>query len=145
MLCLWILRCEVQAHVNEVILCLPQPLGSFPHVCAHSTVRLSGGSQLHLGDSEAGLQEDPLPGKSVWSVQPQLLLNPESVTRCSYSAADTGRDWPQLVPCIDGVGASAVWSSKWKPRIYEKQMFEMNNYFTEPQMFVAGQSVSVFH
>lgn len=42
-----------------------QPLGSFPHLCPECAVRLSGGSQLHLGNSEAGLQEDTLPGKSV--------------------------------------------------------------------------------
>lgn len=65
-----------------MILSLPQPLGSVSHVCPHRAGRLQGGSQLHLGDAEAGLQEDALPRESVRPVQPQLVARNE-VTFCS--------------------------------------------------------------
>ena len=73
-------------------------------MCPHGTVRLSGGSQLHLGDSEAGLQEDALPGKSVRPVQPQLIAQHKLTSRCSYPAADrpADHDEARLVLCIDG-------------------------------------------
>ncbi len=114
--------------------CSPQPLGSFPHVCPHRAVRLSGGSQLHLGDSEAGLQEDALPGKSVRPVQPQLLSKHEFTSCCPHPAADrhADHDRARLVFCIDGSrgwgdgrgeeglkspSGSVLWSSSLKPRI----------------------------
>lgn len=95
--------------VDLMMLCLPQPLGSVPHVRPHGAVRLSGGSQLHLGDSEAGLQEDALPGKSVRPVQPQLLSRPKFTSHRPRPAADghAGHDRARLVPCIEerwGVG-----------------------------------------
>lgn len=84
---------------------LPQPLGSVPHVCPHSAVRLSGGSQLHLGDPEAGLQEDPLPGEPVWPVQPQLLSHCTLGSCCPHPASGAGPDWIKWSPCIDGTWA----------------------------------------
>lgn len=96
--------------VDLMMLCLPQPLGSVPHMCPHGAVRLSGGSQLHLGDSEAGLQEDALPGKSVRPVQPQLLSQHEFTSRCPDPAPDrhADRDRARLVLCIDGGGGEEM-------------------------------------
>lgn len=79
-------------------------------MCPHSAVRLPGGSQLHLGDSAAGLHEDALPGKSVRPVQPQLLAQNKFTSRCRCPAPDrrADPDQAQLVPCInqDGRGGS---------------------------------------
>lgn len=119
---------NVRHSADLIILYLPQPLGSFPHLCPEGAVRLSGGSQLHLGDSEAGLQEDTLPGKSVWSVQSQLLSQSKFTSRCFHPAADAGFDWAQLGFCIGGAGvglwgglrvhwASVLLSLNFKPRI----------------------------
>lgn len=103
------LNCELHGRCGAdltMILCLPQPLGSLPHMCPHRAVRLSAGSQLHLGDSEAGLQEDALPRKSVRPVQPQLLSQHKLSPRCSYPATDghAGPDWTRLVLYIDWGG-----------------------------------------
>lgn len=65
--------------------------------------RLSAGSQLHLGDSEAGLPADAVPGKSVRPVQPQLLAQDRFASRSRRSAAGwrADPDWAKLVVCID--------------------------------------------
>lgn len=86
------------------LLCLPQPLGSFPHMCPDGAVWLSGGSQLHLGDTEAGLQEDALPRESVRPVQPQLFSQHKFTSCCTYPATDrhADHDWALLVLSISG-------------------------------------------
>lgn len=65
--------------------------------------RLSAGSQLHLGDSEAGLPADAVPGKSVRPVQPQLLVQDKFAPHSRRSAAGwrADPDWAKLVVCID--------------------------------------------
>lgn len=65
--------------------------------------RLSAGSQLHLGDSEAGLPADAVPRKSVRPVQPQLLAQDKFASHRRRSAAGwrADPDWAKLVACID--------------------------------------------
>lgn len=99
-------------------LCLSQPLGSFSHVCPHRAGRLSGWSQLHLGDAEAGLQEDAFPRESVRPVQPQLVPQNE-VTFCPpfpdvNSHADG--DWADLVVWLEERGEKSIYIII-KPRI----------------------------
>lgn len=100
----WTQVCNGSCSIDPMILCLPQPLGSFPHMCPHSAVRLSAGSQLHLGDAKARLKEDALPGESVWPVQPQLLSQHTITPECPHPAPDRHADH-DLVLCIDEGGA----------------------------------------
>lgn len=67
------------------------------------TGRLSAGSQLHLGDSEAGLPADAVPRKSVRPVQPQLLAQDQFASHSRRSATGwrADPDWAKLVVCID--------------------------------------------
>lgn len=67
------------------------------------TGRLSAGSQLHLGDSEAGLPADAVPRKSVRPVQPQLLAQDKFASHSRRSATGwrADPDWAKLVVCID--------------------------------------------
>lgn len=96
--------------VDLMILCLPQPLGSFSHMCPHGAGWLSRGSQLHLGDSEAGRQEDAFPGKSLRPVQSQLLTQHKFISRLLFSATDghANHDWAKLAVCIDWRGEECL-------------------------------------
>lgn len=79
-----------------------QPLGSLPHVCPDGAGRLSAGSQLHLGDSAAGLPADAVPREPVWPVQPQLVAQDKFSPRSPRSATGCRADphVAKLVFCI---------------------------------------------
>lgn len=117
---------ESQGFAGLMIFCLSQPLGSVSHVCPHRAGRLSGRSQLHLGDAEAGLQEDALPRQPVRPVQPQLLAENE-VTFCSPFPDFSGRaggDWADLVVWLEERSEESV-SVNIKPRI---KVYNKNNF-----------------
>lgn len=79
-----------------------QPLGSLPHVCPDGAGRLSAGSQLHLGDSAAGLPADAVPREPVRPVQPQLVAQDKFSPRSPRSATGcrADPDVAKLVFCI---------------------------------------------
>lgn len=148
-------RWNVWQSPDLMIHCLPQPLGSFPHMCPDSALRLSRGSQLHLGNSEAGLQKDTLPGKSVWPVQPQLRSMHRLSAHCPYPANGAGHDCSWLGLYIDegrvrrdGRRNGGGVSLRFSPRAFKLKAKDLRgtnvltDYFdTEPQISAEGQSI----